>query len=44
MLVGLDEYIKNIKDKDILIVLHQMGNHGPATIRYQKEFEIPPCL
>ena len=24
MLVGLDEYIKNIKVEDILIVLHQM--------------------
>ncbi|MGE0051493.1 MAG: phosphoethanolamine transferase, partial [Arcobacter sp.] len=46
MLVGLDEYIKNHKDKDILIVLHQMGNHGPAYYkRYPKEFEkfTPVC-
>ena len=46
MLVGLDEYIKNRKDKDILIVLHQMGNHGPAYFkRYPKEFEkfTPVC-
>jgi lipid A ethanolaminephosphotransferase len=40
MLVGLDNYIKKNKDKDILIVLHQMGNHGPAYYkRYPKEFE-----
>jgi len=40
MLVGLDEYIEKNKDKDILIVLHQMGNHGPAYYkRYPKEFE-----
>ena len=46
MLVGLDEYIKNNKGKDILIVLHQMGNHGPAYYkRYPKEFEkfTPVC-
>ncbi|MGE4383552.1 MAG: phosphoethanolamine transferase [Arcobacter sp.] len=46
MLLGLDEYIKNHKDKDILIVLHQMGNHGPAYYkRYPKEFEkfTPVC-
>ncbi|MDD3007297.1 MAG: phosphoethanolamine--lipid A transferase [Arcobacter sp.] len=46
MLVGLDEYIKNHKDRDILIVLHQMGNHGPAYYkRYPKEFEkfTPVC-
>ena len=46
MLVGLDEYIKKHKDKDILIVLHQMGNHGPAYYkRYPKEFEkfTPVC-
>ncbi len=46
MLVGLDEYIKNNKDKNILIVLHQMGNHGPAYYkRYPKEFEkfTPVC-
>ena len=40
MLIGLDEYIKREKDRDILIVLHQMGNHGPAYYkRYPKEFE-----
>jgi len=40
MLVGLDNYIDKHKDKDILIVLHQMGNHGPAYYkRYPKEFE-----
>lgn len=46
MLVGLDEYIKNNQGKDILIVLHQMGNHGPAYYkRYPKEFEkfTPVC-
>lgn len=46
MLVGLDEYIKKHKGKDILIVLHQMGNHGPAYYkRYPKEFEkfTPVC-
>ena len=46
MLVGLDEYIEKNKDKNILIVLHQMGNHGPAYYkRYPKEFEkfTPVC-
>ena len=46
MLVGLEDYIKNNKGKDILIVLHQMGNHGPAYYkRYPKEFEkfTPVC-
>ena len=46
MLVGLDKYIKEHKNKDILIVLHQMGNHGPAYYkRYPKEFELfkPVC-
>ncbi|GGD30617.1 phosphoethanolamine transferase [Malaciobacter pacificus] len=46
MLVGLEEYISKNKDKDILIVLHQMGNHGPAYYkRYPKEFEkfTPVC-
>lgn len=46
MLVGLDEYIKKNKGKDILIILHQMGNHGPAYFkRYTKEFEkfTPTC-
>lgn len=40
MLAGLDQYIKTNKDKDILIVLHQMGNHGPAYYkRYPQAFE-----
>jgi lipid A ethanolaminephosphotransferase len=46
MLVGLNEYIQKRKDKDILIVLHQMGNHGPAyNRRYTEEFEkfTPVC-
>ena len=46
MLVGLDSYIKAQKGKDILIILHQMGNHGPAYYkRYPKAFEkyTPVC-
>ena len=46
MLVGLDEYIEKNKGRDVLIVLHQMGNHGPAYYkRYPKEFEkfTPVC-
>lgn len=46
MLVGLEERIKAHPEKDILIVLHQMGNHGPAYFeRYPKEFEVfkPAC-
>ncbi|MFW0694709.1 sulfatase-like hydrolase/transferase, partial [Aliarcobacter butzleri] len=46
MLVGPDNYIEKNKDRDILIVLHQMGNHGPAYYkRYPKEFEkfTPVC-
>lgn len=46
MLVGLDDIIKSSLDKDVLIVLHQMGNHGPAYYkRYPKEFEkfTPVC-
>jgi len=40
MLVGLDKHIEKNKNKDILIVLHQMGTHGPAYYkRYTKEFE-----
>ncbi|HIJ90369.1 MAG: phosphoethanolamine--lipid A transferase [Desulfobulbaceae bacterium] len=47
MLVGLQDYIDARKSGDILIVLHQMGNHGPAYYkRYPKEFErfTPACL
>ncbi|MBC7713661.1 MAG: phosphoethanolamine--lipid A transferase [Rhizobacter sp.] len=46
MLVGLQDHIDKVKDKDILIVLHQMGNHGPAYYkRYPKKFEVfkPVC-
>ena len=46
MLVGLPEYIDMQKGKDILIVLHQMGNHGPAYYkRYTKAYEkfTPVC-
>jgi lipid A ethanolaminephosphotransferase len=46
MLKGLDDYINQRPGKDILIVLHQMGNHGPAYYkRYPKEFEhfTPVC-
>ncbi len=40
MLSGLDEYIEKNKSKDMMIVLHQMGNHGPEYYRrYPKEFE-----
>jgi lipid A ethanolaminephosphotransferase len=40
MLVGLQEYIDSKKTGDILIVLHQMGNHGPAYYkRYPESFE-----
>ncbi|MDP5031370.1 phosphoethanolamine transferase [Paraglaciecola sp.] len=45
MLVGLQEYIDQ-QAKDIFIVLHQMGSHGPAYFkRYPKAFEIyrPAC-
>lgn len=47
MLNGLDKYIEARKGKDILIVLHQMGNHGPEYYRrYPKEFEKfkPMCM
>lgn len=46
MLVGLQEYINAHPKGDILIVLHQMGNHGPAYYkRYTKAFEkyTPVC-
>ncbi len=39
MLVGLQKYIDS-NQTDTIIVLHQMGNHGPAYYkRYPKEFE-----
>ena len=40
MLEGLQSYIDGQHRGDILIVLHQMGNHGPAYYkRYPKSFE-----
>lgn len=40
MLSGLDQFIESKKNSDILIVLHQMGNHGPEYYkRYPNEFE-----
>lgn len=40
MLVGLQEFIDAQQEGDIVIVLHQMGNHGPAySKRYPFEFE-----
>lgn len=40
MLVGLQDFIDSHPKGDILIVLHQMGNHGPAYFRrYPPEFE-----
>lgn len=45
MLVGLQEFV-DTQDGDVLIVLHQMGNHGPAYYkRYPKSFErfTPTC-
>jgi lipid A ethanolaminephosphotransferase len=47
MLSGLEQYIESRKGKDILIVLHQMGNHGPEYYRrYPKEFAKfkPMCM
>jgi len=46
MLEGLQEYIAEKPAGDILVVLHQMGNHGPAYYkRYPKDFEryTPVC-
>ncbi|MGD9970816.1 MAG: phosphoethanolamine transferase [Sulfuricurvum sp.] len=46
MLKGLQEYIDGHPKGDIVIVLHQMGNHGPAYYkRYPKSYEIfkPVC-
>lgn len=40
MLSGLQDYIAKQKTGDIFIVLHQMGNHGPAYYkRYPAAFE-----
>ena len=46
MLVGLDDYIAKHPTGDIVIVLHAMGNHGPAYYkRYPKAFRkfTPEC-
>lgn len=51
MLAGLTDYVRQgqgqgQQGKDTLIVLHQMGNHGPAYYkRYPKRFEVfkPVC-
>ncbi|MDX1801501.1 MAG: sulfatase-like hydrolase/transferase, partial [Marinobacter sp.] len=46
MLTNLQQYIDSHPKGDILVVLHQMGNHGPAYYkRYPKEFEkyTPVC-
>ena len=46
MLAGLSSYIEGESDGDIVIVLHQMGNHGPAYYkRYPSSFEkfTPVC-
>jgi lipid A ethanolaminephosphotransferase len=46
MLEDLDDFIENNKEKNIFIILHQMGSHGPAYYkRYTKEFEkfTPTC-
>jgi lipid A ethanolaminephosphotransferase len=46
MLSGLREYIDRQQSGDILIVLHQMGSHGPAYFkRYPDEFHVfvPTC-
>ena len=46
MLAGLDEWVDQQDGKDVLIVLHQMGSHGPAYYkRYPERFErfTPTC-
>lgn len=47
MLIGHSDYIEKRKNKGIIIILHQIGNHGPAYYkRYPKNFEKfkPTCL
>ncbi len=40
LLANLQDYIDQHKEGDVFIVLHQMGNHGPAYYkRYPPEFE-----
>lgn len=46
MLHGLQDYVNSTLDGDIVIVLHQMGNHGPDYYkRYPQSFEkfTPAC-
>ncbi len=46
LIEDLDKYISLHQDQDILIVLHQMGSHGPAYFkRYPNDFEkfTPAC-
>jgi lipid A ethanolaminephosphotransferase len=46
MLAKLQKFIDSHASGDIVVVLHQMGNHGPAYFkRYPKEFErfVPAC-
>jgi lipid A ethanolaminephosphotransferase len=46
MLAGLQDYIDKHAEGDILIVLHQMGSHGPAYYkRYPEAFRVftPTC-
>lgn len=46
MLKGLDRFVASKQGKDILILLHQMGNHGPEYYRrYPQAFEqfTPTC-
>lgn len=46
MLAGLPEFIASHPEGDIVIVMHQLGNHGPAYYkRYPAEFEkfTPVC-
>ncbi|WP_232410893.1 phosphoethanolamine transferase [Methylophilus sp. 5] len=47
MLAGLDQFVSKSKGHDVLIVLHQMGNHGPEYYRrYPDEFKqfMPICM
>lgn len=37
MLVGLQEHINKAQERDVVIVLHQMGNHGPAYYKRSPE-------
>ena len=46
MLIGLQDFIDTNPEKDMLVVLHTMGSHGPAYYkRYPDSFEVflPAC-